>query len=622
MSLFLTTSNQNRQSANQYQSVAMKQQRLQPRFGDALASTQSASLPANSPPSSPPPPYAAHTFSAPPPYPHGDAYIAMAPMSIKTGMPFPSGNSMLFHPMAPMPLAAIPRPPVMNGPLSIPGPSGPAFIMLPNTGPNPFVIAVKPSTPVLPPLPPETTINPLKRLFQEDRAVVYALNIRTFGANDHNGDHQISRQMGESGTFRSAIPRLPELAALGVNTIHLLPINPIGQRNRLGEGGSLYAPSDYRSINPEFGTVADARMFVQACHNLGIGVMVDIPSCASSDLASQHPELILKDKHGKPLVPTSWVDIVMFKNSPALQNYYEGFFDLMANQVGVDGFRADVARARTLDFWKHFTNKYPTKAWLAESYCEEDQSPMNNIPRDVPEGLMKSGFDAIYGQFHIFPTMSNAKEYTDYLLSSHAMFQRAASVTKSEKSFIGSFLTHDDPSLMEKGGPLVNLLSSGLMATQPWTNPYILDGFTTGFEEDFDIFRFRPKPTGDHPEIGRFVHQMLELRQKYDPVFTRGKFIPIPAHDGPDNQIISFARQAEGKTLLVVANKDLNACQGATLDIPGLAPDQKLKNLAPAYGGTSWFNTQSNQMNVRLAPGRFYLFEINTPDLAKKLPAY
>jgi glycosidase len=362
---------------------------------------------------------------------------------------------------------------------------------------------------------------------------------------------------------------------------------------------------------------------------------VDVPSCASIDLAEKYPNLVKRDEHGNPRVPTDWVDIVMFKNGPEVKDYYAPFFDLMANKVGVDGFRCDVARARDQDFWKHFTSKYSDKAWLAESYCEEDQSPLQNIPRDTPEKFLTHGFDSIYGQLHIFPGMTNANEYRDYLLSSHAMFQRAGELKgQTPKSMIGSFLTHDDPSLMGKGGALMSLLSSGLMTTQPYTNPYILDGFTTGFKGDFDIFRFSPKPIGDHPEIGRFMKQMLTLRKEYEPILSQGKYIPIPTHGGPNNQIIAFARQmppqegetkknaAPSKTLLVIANKDINADQAASLEIPGLSEKQPLNNLAPSYGGASWMRPSNNKLDVKLAPGRFYVFEIDTPDLSKKLPSY
>ena len=493
--------------------------------------------------------------------------------------------------------------------------------------------------------------NDLKDMFHKKQAIVYALNIRTFGSFDRNHDGRISIGREENGTFLSAVNHLDQLVNLGVNTIHLLPINPVGQTKRLGAGGSLYAPSDYQSLNPEFDTpgnnlnvLQEARIFINECHKRGIHVMVDVPSCASADLTKSRPDLILKDKNGKTLVPTNWIDIVMFKNDQALQQYYEGFFDLMANKVGVDGFRVDVARARTLPFWQHFIGKYPDKAWLAESYCQEDQSPLKNLPRDIPEDLMRNGFDSIYGQFHIFHSMANAKEYMDYLLSNRAMFQRASGIGKNQadvvspansplyrdprlrpgddKSFIGSFLTHDDPSLMEHGGVPMCLLASGLMTTQPWTNPYILDGFTTGYTGDFDIFNFVPQHKGNHPEIGLFLKHMLALRKQYEPVLSQGAFIPIPVNGGPNNQVIAFARQANGKTLLVIANKDINARQKASLNIPGLFPSQPMQNLVPGYGRPSYFYPSANQISVDLGPGRFHMFEVNTPDLARQLPTY
>jgi glycosidase len=472
--------------------------------------------------------------------------------------------------------------------------------------------------------------NDLKQMFHRNEAVIYALNVRTFGAQDKNKDGHISVRLGENGTFLSAINQLDQLVTLGVNTVHVLPINPIGQTKRLGNGGSLYAPSDYHRLNPEFDTpgnnldaIQEARLFVEECHKRGIHVMVDVPSCASADLAKTRPELILKDKNGKTLTPTNWIDIVMFKNDDALRQYFEGFFDLMANKVGVDGFRVDVARARTIPFWQHFIGKYPDKAWLAESYCEEDQSPLKNLPRDIPEDLLKAGFDSFYGQFHIFHSMNNAKEYMDYLLSNRAMFQRASKAGGNDKSFIGSFLTHDDPSLMEHGGVPMCLLASGLMATQPWTNPYILDGFTTGYTGDFDIFNYVPQHKGNHPEIGLFLKHMLMLRKAYGPVLTQGSFIPIPVQgNDPNNQVIAFARQAAGKTLLIVANKDINARQKATLNIPGLNPSQAIRNLVPSYGRPSYFNPGLHQLSVDLGPGRFHMFEINTPGLTQKLKAY
>jgi glycosidase len=451
------------------------------------------------------------------------------------------------------------------------------------------------------------------------------LHIRTFGARDLNGDGKIDPAAGENGTFLSSIPRLDELAALGVNTIHLLPIHPPGQMTKLGVAGSAYAPESYHKLNPEYdvpnnglSVIDEARIFVNEAHKRGIHIMVDVPSCASVDLAHSRPDLIATDSKGNPLTPTNWIDILMMKNDQKLVDYFQGFFDLMVNQVGVDGFRVDVARARPDEFWKHFIGKYPNMGWLGETYTEEDASPMANIPRDRPEALLRAGFQTMYGQFHIFHQWPNAKTYMDYLLDINEMFERAG----GRKSAIGSFLTHDDPSMMGRGGALIYLLSSGLMATQPWTNPYILDGFPTGYKHEFDIFNFVPPHIGDNPEIGAFLKEALAVRKMNPDILTTGSFIPVPVTNDPESQVIAFARHANGRTMLVIANKDVNARSVGTLNIPGLRADQPLNNLVPAYGQPSRFKVEPEKISVELGPGRFHLFEIDTPDIQSRLRSY
>ncbi|MCA9788843.1 MAG: alpha amylase C-terminal domain-containing protein, partial [Cyanobacteria bacterium HKST-UBA05] len=439
----------------------------------------------------------------------------------------------------------------------------------------------------------------LKTLFHQRKAVTYLMHIRTFAAEDKNGDGRIDPALNENGTFLKAIKRLPELKKLGVNNIHLLPIMPIGKIGRLGEPGatgSPYVPASYTELNREYAEPGvnlsveeQAKLFVDAAHRLGIHVMVDVPSCASIDLSIQRPDLIAKDAQGKPLVPTSWVDIRMFvKDSPALRDYFEQFFDLMANRLGVDGFRCDVARGRTTGFWQHFIGKYPDKAWFAETYTEEDASPMLNIPRDKPEMLYNCGFDSIYGQFHIFHSW-NANEYMRYLIGNQQLLRRVG----PEKSFFGTFETHDDPKrAMAEGGILYSKLISAMMCVQPDTNPYICDGFATGDPKNLDIFNWRQPPAGKHPEIGQYLQKMLALRNSptYGPALRTGRFIPLKVHQNHrDPKVIAFVRQYKDRSLLVIANKDLNTRQKVTIEVPGLSADQKLANLAPSYGKAAEF---------------------------------
>ena len=73
------------------------------------------------------------------------------------------------------------------------------------------------------------------------------------------------------GTFAAARERLPELAALGVTAIELMPIAAFpGRRNWGYDGVGLFAPSH------NYGPPDELRAFVDAAHGLGLGVLLDV----------------------------------------------------------------------------------------------------------------------------------------------------------------------------------------------------------------------------------------------------------------------------------------------------------------------------------------------------------
>ncbi len=62
---------------------------------------------------------------------------------------------------------------------------------------------------------------------------------------------------------------------MGVDILWLMPIQPIGVKNRKGVLGSYYSIQDYRGINSEFGTEEDFRNLVQAAHEQGFKLIID-----------------------------------------------------------------------------------------------------------------------------------------------------------------------------------------------------------------------------------------------------------------------------------------------------------------------------------------------------------
>lgn len=91
-------------------------------------------------------------------------------------------------------------------------------------------------------------------------AVVYQVYPRSFADADGDG----------TGDVNGIRARLPYLAQLGIDAIWISPWYP----SPLLDGG--YDVSDYRDINPEFGTLADADALIAEAHALGIRILIDL----------------------------------------------------------------------------------------------------------------------------------------------------------------------------------------------------------------------------------------------------------------------------------------------------------------------------------------------------------
>lgn len=516
--------------------------------------------------------------------------------------------------------------------------------------------------------------NNLRTMIQNNESVMMAIVPRTFTAKDLNGDDIVMLKEGEkNGTFLSAIERLDELKNDGINTIHILPIHPMGKKNAQGTAGSLYAPEKFvnddghLAIDPMLIDKNDPRTpdeqfkaLIDECHKRNIKVMLDLPSCASVDMFEAEPELMAYGRNGEEKTPQGWTDIRMFEPwadeadrtlNPTLLEMHKQFVDSCID-LGIDGIRADVARAKPTEFWDELISyshkKDPEFAWLAESYTYECASPMINMPYDRPEDLLNAGFDEYYGQYHIFHDWRNASEFNDYIKFNLDLSHKLP----AGKSVIGSFLTHDDSSSMIHGGENFCKLTTILQSTIPMCNPYYIDGFQTGDYYDYQyrnkdnvetwttkadpktgeqvpkydmnehryrlaLFNISRQPGGDCPDIERVMKGAMEMRAKNLDVLAdrNSSFIELDKREDKNDQIITYARHNNGRTILVVANKNPNRNVSGIIEIPGLKADQKLVNMVPEYGEKSEFQVDSNEMKVNLAPADAYVFEIDTPNI-------
>ncbi len=183
------------------------------------------------------------------------------------------------------------------------------------------------------------------------------------------------RNHSEVGTFQAVENDLDRIKTMGVDLIWLMPIHPIGKENKKGTLGCPYSISDYRAINPEFGTINDFQHLIHEIHARGMLVMMDVVfnhTSHDSILINKHPEYFHLDKHRKPTINESdWSDVIHLKHpNSGLTRYLT---DTLARWVkmGVDGFRCDVASLVPLSVWHEIKNEIaqinPRVIWLAES---------------------------------------------------------------------------------------------------------------------------------------------------------------------------------------------------------------------------------------------------------------
>ena len=167
------------------------------------------------------------------------------------------------------------------------------------------------------------------------------------------------RQYTPEGTFKAFENHLPRLKKMGVDIIWLMPIHPIGEKNRKGTLGSYYSVKDFYGINPEFGTMNDFQHLVDKIHSMGMYVIIDWVgnhSAWDNPLATQHPDWYSKTREGnfQPTPWYDWDDVIDFDyDNPDLRKYMTDALKYWIKETNIDGYRADVAGFIPTDFWEN-----------------------------------------------------------------------------------------------------------------------------------------------------------------------------------------------------------------------------------------------------------------------------
>jgi glycosidase len=358
-----------------------------------------------------------------------------------------------------------------------------------------------------------------------------------------------TRQFTPEGTFSAAEAELPRLKDLGVDILWLMPVHPIGEKNRKGGLGSPYSVKDYYGVNPEFGTLEDLKSFVNAAHAQGFKIILDwVANHTAWDnpLVSEHPNWYERDWKGD-FHPTPWWDwsdiIDLDYSQPGLREYMTKAMIYWVKDVGVDGFRCDVAGYVPLDFWENVRvelEKVKPVFMLAE-WDQRDAHRRafdatyawgwNNAVHAITQGKADTG--ALYGHYSGNESAWPMEAMRMLHVSNHD--QNAWEGTEFERFGAGV-----------EAAMVLSMTGEGM--------PMIYNGQEAGNDRRLPFFEKDPIVWRDHPN-GALYKRLIAFRDAH-PALHNGAWGArmVGVENSSSRDVFSFVRQKNGDKVFVAIN--------------------------------------------------------------------
>ncbi|HEX8002097.1 MAG TPA: alpha-1,4-glucan--maltose-1-phosphate maltosyltransferase [Mycobacteriales bacterium] len=391
-----------------------------------------------------------------------------------------------------------------------------------------------------------------------------------------------------SGTFRTAMERLPAIAEMGFDVVYLPPIHPIGETFRKGPNNTLDAGPDdpgspwaigsaaggHDSVHPDLGTIEDFDAFVARTRELGMEVALDLALQCSPDhpWVSKHPEWFTTRADGT---------IAYAENPPKkYQDIYPLNFDDdmrgLSNEVrrvvqhwidhGVKVFRVDNPHTKPLVFWEWLIwdvkATHPDVIFLAEAFT---RPPMMHM-------LARIGFTQSYTYF----TWRNAKweieEYLRELTTPPAADYMRPNFFVNTPDILHAYLQYGGQAAFKVRAVLAALLSPTWGVYSGYEQ---MEGTAVreGSEEylDSEKYQYRPRDWSE-PGLAPYLRTLNEFRRAHPATHWLRN---LEFHQVDNEAVIAFSKRYDDDVVLVVANLDPTTVREATvhLDMPLLGLD-------------------------------------------------
>jgi len=469
-----------------------------------------------------------------------------------------------------------------------------------------------------------------------NEVVFYEIFVRSFKDSDGDG----------IGDFQGIISMLDYLNDgdlettddLGIGGIWLMPIMPSPSYHG-------YDVTNYQSVNPDYGTMADFKELLDECHKRGIRVVIDFVINHTSNqhpwfVQSQDPNSSFRDwyvwESTNPGKPGPWGQNAWYEKDGAwyYAPFWSGMPDLNYNHpmvskaiysatkfwldLGVDGFRVDAARylfedgvsqqdtkssiAWFQDWRDYYLSINPEAYTVGEVWTDTqviakyDQPTkgmqnyfMFDLATDILGGLYSPDPARIMASYMNSLTYFPDQQFATFL-SNHDQ-QRVASYfsDKLDRQKLAAFLYLTGPGVPylyygEEIGMLGNKPDEKIRTPMQWSND-AQAGFSAGdpWQEINPDWETKNVQVqeADPDSLLNWYRGLINLRNKYLGL-QYGNYIPITVNN-ECRRVYGVVRELGAETYIIIANLGVQRLEGCTFSYE---PSRRIVTETPPFFDT------------------------------------
>lgn len=357
------------------------------------------------------------------------------------------------------------------------------------------------------------------------------------------------RQYSKEGTYEAVRKDLPRIREMGVKILWLMPIHPIGEKNRKGTLGSYYSVQDYKEVNPNFGTKEDFARFVDEAHQLGFKVIIDWVAnhTAWDNPWTENPEWFELTDEGNFMPPrgTDWSDVIQldYENEEMRAAMIDAL-EYWVREFDIDGYRCDVAGMVPTDFWKEAIDSL------------NSIKPVFMLAEDGEPELVKEAFHMNYAWQYAHIIREIAKGHQSFQDLDSLM--QATEANYPSSAYRMYFTSNHDENSWNGTDPGMygdNFENFAVLSATIDGMPLIYNGQESGLDKQLEFFEKDPIEWKDY-KYQDFYTTLVGLKRD-NPALWNGdfggdlEFIQVP--EGSEG-VLAYKRQKDDSEVVVVLN--------------------------------------------------------------------